>query len=501
MESPLDDTPTADGTVTGTVKPRDSGTSASGSEVGANGAVVDDEALGDDLFGDEADEDDIPKKQRRLDDEELDSGDDVGRDDRMRDEDDEARYREQKESHIVELDLARTVKPEPSDGEMYLLKLPSFLEIDPKAFTLESFKPPNTDHRSKTTPSATFSAYSTAMTTIRWRRSPSAPSETQSNARILRWSDGSLTLQLASDPMIQYELPANPLAPPQANPRKPTPNMLPPKSKSRATHSGYDAAKDAWTYLATPHHDYALHRFTHKLTTGLSVTPTAGAAAADDALERLQESMAAVQRQKDELVAAGQFEHDIHEDPELAKKRAEQAEKEKIRAQRRAETQANRERERYGRVVGRSGGRGAGGLTVGGLEDHEDGAGGKRYAGGRPTKPKKKRRLRDEYSDEDDYAGRRRTKEDEYDEEDDFIAGSDEEIVEEDSEEDVDERIEAQEREKARARPRERSATPKRRAVEVSGGDDDEEEEGASQSLASPKAAKRRRVIDDDDEE
>lgn len=382
-----------------------------------------------------------------------------------------------------------------NDAQLYLLKLPNFLEIDPKAFTLANFRPPTTDHRSKTTPSATFSAYSTAMGTIRWRHSPSNPEELQSNARVLRWSDGSLTLQLASEPMIQYELPSNPLAPPQINPKKPTPTAMTDKRNKSQQHH-YNAGKDSFTYLATPHPDHAIMRFTNKLTTGLSVVPPAGAAATDDALERLQETMAAAQRAKEQLADGGMIiDKEMLEDPELAKKRAEQAEKEKMRAQRRSETQISRERERTGRTLGRAGvrtGGGGGGLTVGGLEDDEaGGAAGGRYAGGRPSKPKKRRPLRDEYSDEDDYAGRRRTKEDEYDEEDDFIAGSEEEIVEEDSEEDMDERIERQQHE--RERVREGSGTPKRSRQASA--------EGEGPPQASPKATKRRRIIDDDDDE
>src|ERR1700761_8948665 len=88
-------------------------------------------------------------------------------------------------------------------SQTYLLKVPQFLSIDPNAFSLPRFQPPSTDHHSSGPPSSGFSAFKTAQTTVRWRHSPSNPSELQSNARILRWSDGSLTLQFASDPTVQ----------------------------------------------------------------------------------------------------------------------------------------------------------------------------------------------------------------------------------------------------------------------------------------------------------
>ena len=55
----MDDT-TADGLISGRVEPRDADTSESASEVAVNGAGEND-VEEDDLFGDEADDDDVPK--------------------------------------------------------------------------------------------------------------------------------------------------------------------------------------------------------------------------------------------------------------------------------------------------------------------------------------------------------------------------------------------------------------------------------------------------------
>jgi hypothetical protein len=98
---------------------------------------------------------------------------------------------------VMDADIARHAVPEPSDGELYLLKVPRFLSFEPAAFSHKTFQPPSTDHHSKVAASEHFSAYNTAMSTIRWRRAPSNSAELQSNARILRWSDGSFTLQIA----------------------------------------------------------------------------------------------------------------------------------------------------------------------------------------------------------------------------------------------------------------------------------------------------------------
>src|SRR5262245_47920882 len=58
------------------------------------------------------------RKRRHLDDEDLDSGDDEGRADRLQDGEEDAPRYTQKEINIVECDLPRTAKPQPSDGEV-----------------------------------------------------------------------------------------------------------------------------------------------------------------------------------------------------------------------------------------------------------------------------------------------------------------------------------------------------------------------------------------------
>ena len=116
-----------------------------------------------------------------------------------------------------------------------MLKIPQFMSLDPTIFKTETFQVPETDHHSTGPPSSTFSKYDTALTTLRWRYSPSKPDELQSNARILRWSDGSLTLQLASDPTTQYTIDGKPLAPPQPHPTKPTPNAAKARKESFAS--------------------------------------------------------------------------------------------------------------------------------------------------------------------------------------------------------------------------------------------------------------------------
>ncbi|KAK8252185.1 Leo1-like protein-domain-containing protein [Phyllosticta capitalensis] len=407
--------------------------------------------------------------ERTLDDEELDSGDDVDRRDRIQSQPEQEL--EDTEQKLLDISIPRHPVPQPSDNELYLLKVPKFMAFEPKSFVLEKWQPPTTDHHSKgEDPSATFSPYKTAQTTLRWRHSPSDPSQIQSNARVLRWSDGSLTLQLGADPQNQYEFDAKPLAPPQHNAPKPVPTA----KDRRAGSTAYDPSRDSFTYLCSPHPSLQTVRVTNKVTAGLTLMPARGAS--DDALERLQESLAAAAKAR-QGVGATVF--SLSEDPEERKRLAEVAEKEREKQVRLKERQEERRRERDNRAFGRSGlhrssGYGGSRSGYGGLD--EDG-------GARRSKPSRARR--DEYSDDEDFQDRRRTREDEYDEEDDFIAGSDEE-PEIDDEEDIDEGI-------APHRPSGRRESPKRGHA-----DDDEDDE---EEVVASSRSKRRRVVDEEDED
>ena len=292
-------------------------------------------------------------------------------------------------------------------------------------------------------------------------------------------------MQLASTPTEQYELPAKPLAPPQRNPLKPTPTAI---NRGHATNGSayYDARLDSHTYLASPYEQGPFIRTTNHMTTSLSIQPTT--IQEDDALFRLQESLAAAVKGNRTAADGGVGIINISEDPELAKKKAEVAEREKNRAQRRRQNQEERERDRANKVLGRSGLRTGGmnaGLTVGGLEDDD----GMTTSRPRPSKAARKpRRRNSEYSDdEEDYRNRGRTKEDEYDEDDGFLVRSDEEpeIGADESEEDDEMGDDGDGRGK---KPKKSKASKKKTAEN---GDDS----------AAGGRTKRRRVVDEEEDD
>ncbi len=290
-----------------------------------------------------------------------------------------------------------------------------------------------------------------------------------------------MTIQLASNAREQFELTTKPLAPPHI-PKA----IIKSEHRSRPTTSApaYDSRLDSHTYLATPHEHASLIRITNHVTSSLAVKSTSDQN--DDALIKLQQSLAAATKGNKTAADGGLEIISISEDPEQAKKRAELAEKEKLRAQRRRQLQEERERDRTNRVLGRSGlrasGLGSAGLTVGGLEDDDRMTATK----ARTSKPKRKSRRRNsDYSDEeDDYRGGvGRTKEDEYDQDDGFLVGSDEEPELPDLSEDEAEDGLEDEEEKPRKGSPQRGGTAEGGDEGVGGG-----------------RVKRRRVIDDEED-
>ncbi|TVY50135.1 RNA polymerase-associated protein [Lachnellula occidentalis] len=425
-----------------------------------------DPELEDDLFGDDEDEPAV-EKPRELSDEELDSGDDENREDRA--QKDEARYKasdDQEQLRIEEKTLWRHPLPKPLDGEFNTLRLPNFLGIEPRAYVPENFTIPTSDHHSETR-SANFSANATSASTMRYQKNGST-GELESNTVVYRWSDGSTTIGVGDQ---HYELSTKPMAPPRDN-------------------KIYQEVMDSHSYVASPSVSAQVLVLFGHMTNQHTVKPNKDIE--DDALEKLQKSLAAAARgnhKGDEKNGPEVITNT--QDPELQKKQAEMAEKERMRAQRRRETAAEK-----ASISGR--GR-AGGLTVDDLE----GRSGRRAPAGRKSAGVKRPRRRPDYDSDDDLP-RGRGREDEYDKEDDFLADSDEEL-EDGPEGDDDEEEEILD---DSDEPRAKKQKPSRKE-EISDADadaeadmDDDEAPAAPVASEGPAGRGRKRnVIEDDEDE
>lgn len=387
--------------------------------------------------------------------------------------------------------------------------MPPYLGIKHRNYDPATYEPPTLPHDGtdpNTDPSRKFSAYSTATTSMFWRRDPKNADLLQSNARIVRWSDGSLTLQLASRPTEQYRI----------NTTSVRQNVKPGQS--------YEPAKDSHMYLAASHATKGIDlQIIRPIDATMKIQPTGEQA--DESVLRLKQTLAAQQSTHDPLA---RFKI-VDEDPELARQRAEHFEKEKARTLRKREAAEDRILSRRDRALGRAGmggGRSAG-LSVAGLEDDD----------GMPsTRTKKRRKINrngDIYSDDEDPdAPRGRTREDEYDRDDDFLADSDEEpaVYEDGDEEEVlaesdddpdrdDLEIEGRQtviEDRTRggaSKPKPKSKPKRSRMDEIEEEDDDAEAEEDTEYLRRQSAAgegspggvaaggRRRRVVSDEDDD
>lgn len=351
---------------------------------------------------------------------------------------------------------------------MNVLRIPKFFGIEPHAFEPENFKIPTADHHSDTK-SANFSANAVATSTIRYRKNPSS-GRVQSNTVVYRWSDGSTTIAIGDQ---HYELQSKSLAPP----------------KDTKT---YQEVQDSHSYLASPSISAQSILFVGHMTNEYTVRPNKDIE--DDALEKLQRSLAAATRGIHKGDDKGGPELITNtEDPELQKKKAELAEKERMKLQRRRETAAEKANLPKHSMGGR------GGLSVDDLEGR-----GRRAPVGRSKGPKPKKR-RAEYDSDDDLPRGGRNREDEYDMEDGFLASSDEEEqVEEDDDDEEEEILDDSDREHHKSKKQKTS-----KAADLSDADADAEADlDDDEAPAAPVSTdptggrgRKRHIIEDDDDE
>ncbi|KAH6853701.1 Leo1-like protein-domain-containing protein [Chaetomium sp. MPI-CAGE-AT-0009] len=396
---------------------------------------------GDDLFGDDGD-DALSDIEKVVSDREIVSDREDDEADARRQDDDEE-PREFREKLVSEVPLYRHRTPRSKDGGLHTLRVPDFIKFNPMEYKADEWRPSEWDLDNANSENP--------IPSIMCRRDPKT-GRIQSNANMYRWSDGSVTLAIGDE---HYEIQSKRLAPP---PNKP-----------------YRDVQDAHYYAAAAHLTTNSLLIVGHLTEQYTVRPNKELQ--DHALERLMADLAGAKKDRgSEMIIV------TNEDPELLKKQAEMAEKERNKLQRRRETAAARADGTGQRYKG-------GALSVGDIEGRRGatGAGRKR---GAPGGAKQKRRRPEYDSDDDLPSGSRRT--DNYDMEDGFLVDSEEEseAAEEDEEEEelLDDEDEEDERPRAK---RQRTTEP----------DEDAEGDDDGPSHADASRSRRRRVIQDDDDE
>lgn len=319
------------------------------------------------------------------------------------------------------------------------MRVPKFIKILPEEYDPETFKPTEFDIENATAQHTKHVA--------RVRRDHGT-GELKSNTNVFRWSDGSVTISIGGE---HYEISKKGLAPPADKP--------------------YNELHDGHYYAAAAELRSNLLITVGHITEQFNIRPNKSVG--DDALSVLAERM----RLASKASSGGDMIIRTTRDPELQKKQAELAEKERIKAQRRRENAAAKMDGGYGRS-------GRGGLSIGDLESGRRGAAGSRKRGA-PGAGKSQRR-RPEYDSDDDLpqgVGRH----EDYDLDDGFLVGSDDEEMDSQADDDEEEEILEEDEDE---RPRHK----RQRTKNI-----DEDAEGSDVEQATGRG-RRRNVIDDDED-
>ncbi|KAI1383469.1 Leo1-like protein-domain-containing protein [Hypoxylon trugodes] len=414
---------------------------------------------GDALFGDEENQDQSLDNALGFD--ELSDQDDDGDRDRDHsrrqdydDADEDQEGQEVKLKHVMGVMLHRHRIPRASkDGNGFLqtMKVPKFLKLQAEEYKPDTYEPTEWDIQNARSEQR--------KNVVRFKRDPDT-GELQSNANIYRWSDGSLTLSVGTD---HYEIQKKTMAP-------------------STDKQHYEERDDAHYYVAAAHFTSELFMTVGHVSEQYSVNLPSNLK--DEAIMKFNREMEAAARAKRQ---GADMIFTTTKDPELQKREAELAEKERMKAQRRQESAA-------ARLDGRSGGYKSGGLSIRDLE------GGRRASGprkrGAPGASKGKRR-RPEYDSDDDFAGGG-GRQNEYDREDDFIAPSDDEEGGSEEDEEEDDLLDDDEEEEVPRKKRQKTAE-----AEDADADADADLDDVDVTAANAESSHRRRrhIIDEDEDE
>ncbi|GAA5987362.1 hypothetical protein JCM10908_001927 [Rhodotorula pacifica] len=475
------------------------------------GQEDEDEDMGDDLFGDAGDDDD----------EDLAGGIGAAADEQPGDEPDDGLTAEERarrraleydeeditgdmehervqmeEQQLLSANLPLANLPVPAGGKVWHARMPNFLEIRSKPFDDKEWDPKEEDlENGAEAESQGDGAQSQEVkqrmvpdeNVIRWRWTKDQLGEVvkQSNARIVRWSDGTLSLQLGAE-LFDMTLTLDHSAVLSSSNASGLPVPPPVNSVTAGlTASSFDSSRGHGLTYLTARHAYTgsileAHASVHG---GIAFRPATIASQTHKRLAGMVAQRQAAAKGRSTMAAAMP-----NIDPELERQ---QIEKRKNEAAKKAKREAAKA---AGKSGGRSGGRRAGakkatrleGLSDDEDDDEEDAAGDddEGYGGysGRRTQPRRGKggplAARDYSDDDDDDEG--------------FVAKSDEEMEVSDGPQDEIEAADAA-AERAQRRRKERARQEK--------DTQDEDEDAEGEADEGDQAAPRRRMVIESDEE
>ncbi|KAH9888930.1 Leo1-like protein-domain-containing protein [Cubamyces lactineus] len=168
--------------------------------------------------------------------------------------------------------------PRSSDGSYWVIRMPNFIKVDSKPFHPDTYVGPDEDEEGQQSESLREKSMSVKLkveNTVRWRwgRDQHGQDRRQSNSRIVRWSDGSLSLQLGKELFdITQSIDTSGAVPRQALGGSQPPALSQSQSQSQSQPGGTHA--QGLTYLVAQHKRAEILQCEAVITGYMSLRPT-----------------------------------------------------------------------------------------------------------------------------------------------------------------------------------------------------------------------------------
>ncbi|CAE6487490.1 unnamed protein product [Rhizoctonia solani] len=99
----------------------------------------------------------------------------------------------------AEINIPKLPLPTSSDNQYWMMRMPNFLKLDTKPFHTETYEGPQDEYEGEDRKESAIMLDVTNTIRWRWIQGENGEMKKQSNARIVKWSDGSMSLQLGTE--------------------------------------------------------------------------------------------------------------------------------------------------------------------------------------------------------------------------------------------------------------------------------------------------------------
>ncbi|KAG9122232.1 hypothetical protein FRC07_001482 [Ceratobasidium sp. 392] len=99
----------------------------------------------------------------------------------------------------AEVNIPKLPLPTSSDNQYWMMRMPNFLKLDTKPFHQDTYEGPQEDYEGEAKKESAIMLDVTNTVRWRWVQGENGQMKKESNSRIVRWSDGSMSLQLGTE--------------------------------------------------------------------------------------------------------------------------------------------------------------------------------------------------------------------------------------------------------------------------------------------------------------